>query len=273
MEMNEFDRPEGAEGGEDETVIDDIPINEDDFLSGLDDDQRLDDVKTSSFREENKDDSYRKWKRQLDELSTYGKFDDIKIEYVRRLFQTEYRIDPTDGRNSKEFISSLDITKTKLTFNGADVAYIDTGGTYKMSENKKATASSRKFLNLYEKALTEHREIAKSVVEKETEGEASGVNTEEIFEDAEEEFRQEVINAGDDLVEYARELGEMGKITTQERREFVRVTAPKVPPEVRIKALREQKKVFETNIELETDPERRQIIQEGMDVAEQGIYK
>ncbi|CAB4015698.1 Hypothetical predicted protein [Paramuricea clavata] len=77
-----------------------IAIDEDDFLSGLDDDQRLDDAKTSSFREENRDDKYTKRKRQLYELSTYGKFDDIKIEYVRRLFQTEYRIDPTDGRNS-----------------------------------------------------------------------------------------------------------------------------------------------------------------------------
>ncbi|CAB4011946.1 Hypothetical predicted protein [Paramuricea clavata] len=271
IELDNLNRPEGAEGGEDETVIDDTPTDEDYFLSGLDDDQRLDDVKTSSFREENENDSYRKRKRQLDELSTYGKFDDIKIEYVRRLFRTEYRIDPTDGRNSKEFISSLDITKNKLTFNGADVAYIDTGGTYRMSENKKATASSRRFLNLYEKSLAEHRERAKSVVEEETGGEASGVNAEEIFEDAEEEFRQEVINAGDNLVEHARELGERGKITTQERREFAGVTAPKGPPEVRIKALREQKKVFETNIELETDPERRQIMQEGRDVAEQGI--
>ncbi|CAB4026467.1 Hypothetical predicted protein [Paramuricea clavata] len=271
IEMNDLNRPEGAEGGEDETVIDDTPIDEDDFLSGLDDDQRLDDVKTSSFREENKNDSYRKRKKQLDELSTYGKFDDIKIEYVRRLFRTEYRIDPTDGRNSKEFISSLDITKNKLTFNGADVAYIDTGGTYKMSENKKATTSSRRFLNLYEKALTEHKKRAKSVVEEETGGEASVANVEEIFEDAEEEFRQEVTDTGDTLVEHARELEERGKMTTQERREFAGVTAPKGPPEVRIKALREQKKVFETNIELETDPERQQIMQEGRDVAEQGI--
>ncbi|CAB4015699.1 Hypothetical predicted protein [Paramuricea clavata] len=109
----------------------------------------------------------------------------------------------------------------------------------------------------------------KSVVEEETGGEASGVNAEEIFEHAEEEFCQEVINAGDNLVEHARELAERGKITTQESREFAGLTAPKGPPEVRIKALREQKKVLETNIELETDPERRQIMQEGMDVAEQ----
>ncbi|CAB3979016.1 Hypothetical predicted protein [Paramuricea clavata] len=208
IEMNDLNQPEGAEGGEDETVIDDTPVDEDDFLSELDDDQRLDDVKTSSFREENRDDFYRKRKKQLDELSTFEKFDDIKIEYVRRLFGTEYRIDPTDRRNSKEFISSLDITKNKLTFNGADAAYIDTGGTYRMSDNKKATASSRRFLNLYEKSLAEHRERAKSVVEEETGGETLGVNAEEIFEDTEEEFRQEVINAGDNLVEHARELVE-----------------------------------------------------------------
>ncbi|CAB4003485.1 Hypothetical predicted protein [Paramuricea clavata] len=262
IEMNDLNRPKGAEGGEDETVIDDTPTDEDDFLSGVDDDQRLDDVRTSSFREENKNDPYRKRKRQLDRLSTNGKFDDMKIEYVRSLFGTEYRIDPTDGRNSQEFISSLDITKNKLTFNGADVAYIDTIGTYRMTGNEKATASSRRFLNLYEKSLAEHRERAKSVVEEETGGEASGVNAEEIFEDAEEEFRQEVIHANDNLVEHARELKESGKITEQERREFAGVTVPKGPPEVRIKALREQKKVFETNIELETDLERRQIMQE-----------
>jgi hypothetical protein len=52
IELNNLNRPEGAERGEDETVIDDTPIDEDDFLSGLDDDERLDDSKTSSFREE-----------------------------------------------------------------------------------------------------------------------------------------------------------------------------------------------------------------------------
>ena len=141
IELNNLNQPEGAEGGEggeDETVIDDTPVDEDDFLSGLD---GLDDAFTSSFREENRDDKYTKRKRQLDELSTYGKFNDIKIEYVRRLFQSEYRIDPTDGQNSKKFISSLDITKNKLTSNGADVAYIDTGGNYQKSDNKKTIAS------------------------------------------------------------------------------------------------------------------------------------
>jgi hypothetical protein len=95
IELDNLNRPEGAEGGEDETVIDDTPIDEDDFLSGLD---GLDEAKTSSFREENRDDKYAKRKRQLNELSTYGKFDDIKVEYVKRLFQTEYRINPADGK-------------------------------------------------------------------------------------------------------------------------------------------------------------------------------
>jgi hypothetical protein len=63
-------------------------------------------VKTSSFREENKDDSYRRRKRQTDELRTYGKFDIIKGkfdiikgEFARRLLGSEYRIDLNDGKN------------------------------------------------------------------------------------------------------------------------------------------------------------------------------
>ena len=224
IELDNLNRPEGAEGGEDETVIDNTPIDEDDFISGLD---GLDDAKTSSFHEENRDDGFPKRKRQLNELSTYGKFDDIKVEYVRRLFQTKYRIDPADGQNSKELISSLDITKHKLTFNGTDVAYVDTGGNFRMSNEKKTVTSSRRFLNLYEKALAEHKKRAKSVVEEETGGETSRSGVEEIFEDAEEEFSQEVTDTGDNLVEHARELEERGKITTQERREFAGVTAPK----------------------------------------------
>jgi hypothetical protein len=178
IELDNLNRPEGAEVGEDETVIDDTPIDEDDFLSGLTDDQRLNDAKTSSFREENRDDSYRNRKRQLDELSTYGKFDDIKVEYVRRLFQTEYRIDPADRQNSKELVSRLDLTKNKLTFRGNDVAYIDTRGLYNLSKDKKSTGSVRAFLMLYAKAFDEYKNKAKSVVEEETGGGTSRANVE-----------------------------------------------------------------------------------------------
>jgi hypothetical protein len=236
IELDYLNQPEGAEGGEDETVIDDTPIDEDDFLilSGLD---GLDDAKTSSFREENRDDKYTKRKRQLNELSTYGKFDDIKVEYVRRLFQTEYRIDPVDGQNSKELVSRLDLTKNKLTFSKNDVAYIDTRGVYNLSKDKKSAGSVGAFLRLYAKALAEHKDKAKSVVEEETGGETSRSGVEEHFLRMlhEEEFRQEVTDTGDNLVEHAKELEERGKITTQERREFVGVTAPKGPPKSELK--------------------------------------
>ncbi|CAB3984361.1 Hypothetical predicted protein [Paramuricea clavata] len=64
IEMGNLNPPEGAEGG-DEGAIAETPLDEDGFLSGLD---GLDDAKTSSFCEENKDDSFKKRKRQLDEL-------------------------------------------------------------------------------------------------------------------------------------------------------------------------------------------------------------
>ena len=62
------ERPEGgdeAEGGEDETVI-----HEDDFLGQLD--RTADEVKTSSFRDENKDDKYRRRKEQINRLYIIG---------------------------------------------------------------------------------------------------------------------------------------------------------------------------------------------------------
>ncbi|CAB3980765.1 Hypothetical predicted protein [Paramuricea clavata] len=225
IELDNLNRPEEAEGG-DEGAIAETPLDEDGSLSGLD---GLDNAKTSSFREENKDDSFKKRKRQLDELRTYGKFDDIKVEYVRRLFQTEYRIDPADGQNSKELVSSLDITKNKLTFNGVDVAYIDTGGAYNLSKDKKSSGSVKTFLKLYAEALKEHRGKAKSVIEEETGGETSRSVEEEIYENAAEEIRQEVTDTGDTLVEHARKLYERRIITKNERRDLAGVTVPKGP--------------------------------------------
>jgi hypothetical protein len=268
IELDNLNRPEGAEGGEDETVIDNTPIDEDDFLSGLD---GLDDAKTSSFREENRDDGFPKRKIQLNELSTYGKFDDIKVEYVKRLQGSDYRINANDGPISRDLLSSLDITKNKLTYKGTEVAYIDTNGIYRHSTNKRYKRLVSEFNVKFSEAVGEHRERAKSVVEEETGGEASGVNAEEIFEDAEEEFRQEVINAGDNLAEHARELEERGKITTQDRREFAGVTAPKGPPEERRKYLNIQMKELDEKIEGETDNDRRQIVQGARDVTERAI--
>ena len=201
--MNDLfnDRPEGtdeAEGGEDETAID-----EDDFLDQLD--RTADEVKTSSFRDENKDDTYRRRKEQINRLYVIGKFNDIKGEFARRLLKSEYRIDPTDLQNAREFISRLDITKHKLTFDGTVIGYIDTSGAFKMSENKKSTGSMTAFKRLYEKALIEDKEKVRSVVEEENGGDMLEKNAEDIFEDldAEEELHQNAVNASDNLAEQA----------------------------------------------------------------------
>ena len=175
--MNDFDQPEGAEGG-DEGVVDDTPVDEDDFRGGLNDNDRLDDAKTSSFHEENKDDSYRKRKRELDELYTYGKFDDIKSEYIKRLQGSDYRINVDDGPVSRDLLSCLDITRNKLTFKGVEIAYIDTSGIYRLSTNKRYKKFISEFITKFNIAVGEHITKARSVVEEETEGEASGVNAE-----------------------------------------------------------------------------------------------
>jgi hypothetical protein len=232
IEMNDFDRPEGgdeAEGGEDETVID-----EDDFNDPLEQTvDELDEVKTSSFPKEHEKEKYERRKKQINKLYVIGKFNDIKGEFVRKLLRSEYRIDPTDGQNSREFISRLDITKYKLTFDGTEVGYIDTGGAYRMSGNKKFARSVRAFAKQYEKALVEHKKRARSVVEEETQGEASGANVEDIYEDAVEELHREVTVQGDDLVEQAKKLQDEGKISKQERSEFAGITAPKRLPKVK----------------------------------------
>ena len=92
--MNEFnDRPEGgdeAEGGEDETVIDD----EDDFSVYLNHTvDGLNEAKTSSFRDENKNDKYRRRKEQINRLYLIGNFNDMNGEFAKKLLRSEYRID------------------------------------------------------------------------------------------------------------------------------------------------------------------------------------
>jgi hypothetical protein len=139
VEMNEFnDQPEGgneAEGGEDETVIDD----EDDFSDYLNHTvDGLNEAKTSSSRDENKNDKYRRRKEQINRLYLIGNFNDMKGEFAKKLLRSKYRINPTDGQNSREFISRLDATKHKMTFDGTVIGYIDTSGAFRMSGNKKS---------------------------------------------------------------------------------------------------------------------------------------
>ena len=205
------------------------------------------------------------------ELSTRESLDAIRIEFVKRLFETEYQIDPTDGPNSKEFISRLDIDGNKLTFNKTDVTYIGTDGTCKLSENRKSTGSVGAFLKLYDKALTEHKGRAKSVVEEETAGETSRTNAEEIFEDAREELRQEDTTAGNTFTERVLRLQKRGKLTVQETRDLAGIPVAKGTPKEKIKFLKIESKRLEGELKTETDPERRQVMQEGKGLADRGI--
>ncbi|CAB4012682.1 Hypothetical predicted protein [Paramuricea clavata] len=208
----------------------------------------LDEVKTSSYRKENEGEKHKRRKEQLNRLYVIGKFNYIK-----------------------EFISRLDITKYKLTFDGTEVGYIDTGGAYRMSGNKKNSGSVTKFRKQYEKALVEHKKKFRSVIEEETQGEASGANVEDIYEDDVEELQREVTVQGDDLVEQAKKLQDEGKIAEQERREFAGVTLPKGPPEDKIQHVNMLMKDWKNNMESNTDADRRRITENAVGVAKRVI--
>ncbi|CAB3978262.1 Hypothetical predicted protein [Paramuricea clavata] len=113
-EMNDIfnERPEGEEG-EKEAEASFIKDNDDESFNDLlnNPDQNLDEAMMASFREENEDDTYRRRKEQMNKLYLTGRFNDIKGEFARNVLGSEYRIDPTDGQDSMEFISRLDITK------------------------------------------------------------------------------------------------------------------------------------------------------------------
>jgi hypothetical protein len=154
IELDNLNQPEGAEGGEvgeDETNIDDTPADEDDFQAGIDRlDRQDDDVRTSSFYEENKNDKYTKRKRELMDLYSLGKFDTIKGEYIKRCFESEYRIYPDDGPVSERFLSRVDLTENRLTFDGTPVVNINTSVKYVMHRNKKSAGPLRTFMEEYE---------------------------------------------------------------------------------------------------------------------------
>ena len=129
--MNDLfnERPEGndeAEGGEDETVIDDDDKHSDDPLVRLD--QNFDDINTSRFHEENSGMRPGKRKKSVNELYLMGRYTDLRVEFVRRVLGSEYRLDPNDGQNSRKFISRLSTDEHRLTFDGTAVGYINMDG-------------------------------------------------------------------------------------------------------------------------------------------------
>ena len=264
------DRPGGSDEAEAETsFIKDDDENSDDLLVRLD--QNFDDINTSRFYEENRGMKPGKRKKSVNELYLMGRYTDLRVELVRKVLGSEYRLDPNDGRNSSGFISRLSTDEHKLTFDGTAVGYISMDGSFKVSENKKYSTTVTEFKRLYEKALEEHKEKIGSVVEEETGGDMLEESREDISEDTREEFHQDVVNASDDLTDQAKRLEGEGKITEQERREFSGITAPKGPPEERINNIDILMEEWKSNLEKETDDDRRQITQRAVDVAEHAI--
>jgi hypothetical protein len=80
-------------------IKDDDDENFSDLLDNLD--QNLDDVGTSSFYEENKNSRYGGVRKRINELRLIGKYIDIKGEFARKVLGSEYRLNPTDGENSR----------------------------------------------------------------------------------------------------------------------------------------------------------------------------
>ncbi|CAB4031696.1 Hypothetical predicted protein [Paramuricea clavata] len=239
--LNQLEGAEGGEGGEDETNIDNTFPSEDDFQAGIDRLDRQDDnVRVSTFHEENKDDTFKKREKETDRLYAVGSFNELKAEYVRKLFVKDYSLNPNDGQFSREFFSRLDIDKYKLTFDG--------------------TA-----------AIEEHRVKAISTIEEETGGETSRTNAEEIYEDAREELHQEDTTVGNTFTERVLRLQARGKLTVQEARDLAGIPVAKGTPEEKIKYLRIESKRLEEELKTETDPEKQQAMQEGRDIAERGI--
>lgn len=156
--MNDLfnDRPEGSD--EAETSF----IQDDNDLSDLPD---LDDPEWRSFRNENANDSFSKRRTQINELSTLETTNDRKGEYVRRLLESEYRLNPNDGPISKDLFGRLDFKKYWISFDGVGIAYIGKSGEYTISTDKKSAIAVTEFKKLYEKARIEHRGKTESVVE------------------------------------------------------------------------------------------------------------
>jgi hypothetical protein len=69
-----------------------------------------------------------KRKKSVNELYLMGRYTDLRVEFVRRILGSEYRLDPNDGQNSRKFISRLSTDEHRLTFDGTAVGYINMDG-------------------------------------------------------------------------------------------------------------------------------------------------
>ncbi|CAB4005763.1 uncharacterized transposon-derived [Paramuricea clavata] len=270
MEMNDFDQHDDYDWDDyDETNVDD-----DLYETGLEDlDKQDDELWLRDFRNENSDDRFKGRKRETNYLYTTGSSVDLKAEYMKKLFANDYRLNPNDGLNSRNLFSRLDVSGYWLTFDDVKVAFIDKNGEYYLSKNTSIAQSQKEFRIAFEKATEEHRKNIVSIVEEEAGGgdDASSEMIDAISDDVRDEIHHENIDDDVEFKDRVLDLHNKGKLTEQEARELVGITVTKGTPSEKIKYLKIERERLKKELETETDPERREILRDGLEIIQQNI--
>ncbi|CAB4003408.1 integrase core domain-containing [Paramuricea clavata] len=253
---------------------DDINFGDDLRETTLDDlDRRNDEVWLSDFKRQNENDRFKYRKKETNSLYTTESSVGIKSEYMKKLFGNDYKLNPNDGPYSKDLFSRLNITRGYwLSFDNIDVAFIEKNGEYKLStsQNVTVTDSQKNFRSAFEKATKEHQNKFVSIAEEEVpEGNSPIIS--DISNDVRDEIHRENIDDNLEFHERVLQFHRDGKFTEQEAREMVGITVPKGEPSERIKYLKIERQRLKTNFESESDPERKNILREALEIVDQNI--
>ncbi|CAB4008214.1 Hypothetical predicted protein [Paramuricea clavata] len=249
-----------------ETNLDNDDLHE----TGLEDlDRQDDELWMTDFKRNNEDDTSTKRKRETNLLYTTGSSVQLKSEHMKKLFTENYNLNPNDGPNSRNLFSRLDVVdKYWLTFDNVKVAFIDRNGNYFLSKNTSNVQGLKDFRTAFEMATEEHRKTLNSITEEETGG---GDNTDAISNDVRDEIHRENIDDNIEFHDRVLQLHRDGKFTEQETRKLVGITRPKGKPEERIKYLKIEREKIKQDYKDESDPERKDIFREALEIIEQNI--
>ncbi|CAB4008997.1 integrase core domain-containing [Paramuricea clavata] len=255
-----------------EDEYDDINLNDDLYETALDDLDRQDDEKwLLDFKRQNENDKARKKKRETNSLYTTGSSSGLKSEYMKKLFENDYQLNPNDGPRSKDLFSRLDVVdKYWLTFDGTKVAFIDRNGKYFLSKDTSNAQGLRDFRTAFEKATEEHKNKFVSIVEEEIPDGNPSIH-DDISDDVRDEIHNENIDDNLEFHERVLQFHRDGKFTEQESRELVGITVPKGEPNERIKFLKVERQKLKTDFETESDDERKDIFREALEIVDQNI--
>ncbi|CAB3987900.1 Hypothetical predicted protein [Paramuricea clavata] len=252
---------------------DDINFGDDLRETTLDDlDRRNNEVWLSDFKRQNENEKNTKRKKETNSLHTTGSSVGLKSEYMKKLFGNDYKLNPNDGPNSKDLFSRLNTHGYWLTFDNIDVAFIEKNGEYKLSTNKNVTVaeSQKNFRTAFEKATEEHKTKLVSIMEEEIPEGNPSIHS-DISNDVRDEIHRENIDDNLEFHERVSQFHRDGKFTEQEVRELVGITVPKGEPNERIKYLKVERQKLKTDFETESDPERRDIFREALEIIDQNI--